>query len=414
MVKPVALDADFWKRFSRTIWERKSVTFKNVASPLFEMDESEIFNLLVLFSDRCRKLKNADGVKLYVSGHRQFESEALRLLPKKSDKTLRGYDERMNKLFNDYCLVCDELLQVNHAKQDLLSQFTEGLYAEVGLPNRFAEMGLYLGNYRKTPFGIHVDGCGVFSFPVVGTKNFRLWKPTYIAKNPKLIHASNYAKHKEQSQILTAKPGEMTYWPSSAWHIAESNGNFSATWSLGVWVDQKHGDTISRVMTDLLVSQLGAEATAGLTLFDELNDRSGEVRRLPNIYQNSLQVLKRLSSGEMQTAFLKAWLAHSSKQGLKSVPHSALLITPKTQIRLANPRRPLRWIFSKNESKFYYAFDGQISAGTASKSLLKIIKTVNSGNSASLKGLSKADLKIVQAFALSGAFTKSDAVRKPL
>ncbi|MBL7688670.1 MAG: RNA methylase, partial [Bdellovibrionaceae bacterium] len=155
------LDQKFWTQFAQKTWEKKTLILKDVDSSLRLIDAVQIFNLLVRFSDRCRKTKKLDGLKLYLDGERQYSDEILHLLPKKRDGSLEGYHNRMNEMFADYCLVCDELLQLDlEAWRELLT-FTNSLHRYVGLPNRFSEVGLYLGNYKKTPFGVHVDNCGV-------------------------------------------------------------------------------------------------------------------------------------------------------------------------------------------------------------------------------------------------------------
>ena len=148
--RPAQLNSKFWSHFAKNIWERKPLVLRDVQSPLLEIDQTEIFALLVSYADRCRKAKTPDGFKFFVEGIRVHDYDVLQVLPIKNDKSLLGYHARMNVLFTDYCLVCDELLQVNLEKQARLTQFTDELYRHVGFPNRFAEMGLYLGNYQSS------------------------------------------------------------------------------------------------------------------------------------------------------------------------------------------------------------------------------------------------------------------------
>jgi ribosomal protein L16 Arg81 hydroxylase len=410
----VRIDASFWKEFAETYWEKQAQVFKNISSPLLELDQNEIFLLLVLYSDRCRKSKNAEGMKFYVDGHRQFETETLRLLPKKSDRTLAGYHERMSELFPDYCLVCDELLQVNHTKQDKLIEFTRELYRAVGFPNRFAEMGLYLGNYRKTPFGVHVDGCGVFSFPVAGKKTFRIWKPDYVSLHPKLEQAFSYAKHKAHSQVLTARPGDMTYWPSQDWHIAESDGSFSATWSLGVWVDQKHSEDFAKILTALVSQMIGHDAASGMTTFKSLHSETGEVTALPELYKRSIESLRQISREQLDETFLKAWMSHTSKLAFKNRPPSDFSITRKSVIRLRSLHAPIQWMRSPIDRKIYYSFAGVLTEGSNSKSLLSLIQKMNNGEVISVATFVKAtdvnEFESLSRLAAAGAFAAS---RKP-
>ena len=247
-----SLDEKFWASFVQKNWEKKPCLIKDFSAGISAIDSAEIFSWLVKYSEYCRKVKKADGLKFYIDGESQYQNEVLQALPVQSDKSLRGYHERMNRIFPDYCLVCDELIQVSHSKQIELKKLVYNLYRRVGLPNRNAEIGLYLGNYKKTPFGVHVDGCGVFSFPIEGIKKFRLWTGAYVQKNPELEMSFDYKKHLKKSTLLTAKKGDMTYWPSQSWHIAESSGEFSATWSLGVWVDQPYLEVLQQTLRPLL------------------------------------------------------------------------------------------------------------------------------------------------------------------
>jgi hypothetical protein len=404
------LDQKFWRNFAKNHWEKKALVLKNVKSSLLEMGDAEIFKLLVLYADRCRKLNNPEGFKFYIDGFKADAEDVLQVLPEKADKTLLGYHDRMKSLFSDYCLVCDELLQVNQKKQHLLTEFTDELYRHVGFPNRFSEMGLYLGNYKKTPFGVHVDSCGVFSFPVAGVKKFRLWTSAFARKNPALDRAFKYDKFKKNSELLEVLPGDISYWPSSAWHIAESDGSFSATWSLGVWVDQPHKEMVSRSLNELLSVKLGSVCAAVTTEFKNLHSKSGEVSELPAAYLQSIDVLKNLSALELQDAFLKSWMKHISLQGFKNVPGVNLKISAKSKIRLRSEKSPILWQQSLiSKDRVYFSFGGVLVEGSKSGGLLKLVQAVNAGKtvvvSTLLKGASaKEGLRALQALADAGAF----------
>lgn len=408
--KVTHLDQKFWSGFAQNYWEKKPLHLKNVKSALLEMSDAAIFDLLVLYSDRCRKLKNPEGFKFYIDGMKAYDEDVLQILPVRKDKSLLGYHSRMEKVFSDYCLVCDELLKSNLQYQGLLTEFTDQLYRHVGFPNRFSEMGLYLGNYRKTPFGVHVDNCGVFSFPVAGAKKFRLWTPNYVKKNPGLNRAFNYERYKKESVLLSAGPGDLTYWPSSAWHIAESNGSFSATWSLGVWVDKPLKDSFSEALHGLLTKKLGNKGLAPMTAFKSLHSPSGEVQNLPESYLESIQVLKNLTTSELQETFLKSWMVHISQQGFKNVPLADFKVTLNSRIQLRNERAKILWQQSRTDKrKIFLSFGGILVESSQNGSLLRIIKAVNAGECAFVKEYlrgptQRKDLKVLQALARVGAF----------
>ncbi|WP_347358577.1 cupin domain-containing protein [Bdellovibrio sp.] len=410
---PALLDQKFWRNFAKNVWEKKALVLKSVKSGLLEMTDAEIFELLVLYADRCRELNDPTGFKFFIDGFKAEEGDVLQVLPEKEDKSLLGYHTRMKAMFPDYCLVCDELLQVNLKKQPLLTEFTDELYRHVGFPNRFSEMGLYLGNYRKTPFGVHVDSCGVFSFPVAGVKRFRLWEPEYVKKNPSLDRAFKYDKHKKASQLLEVKPGDMAYWPSSAWHIAESDGSFSATWSLGVWVDQPHKEMVSNSLKNLLNEKIGAAGNKVTTAFKNLHSGSGEVSELPEAYRQSMELLKNLTAEELQETFLKSWMQHISMQGFKTIPSTAKKITAKSEVRLRSERSLILWqqsLTSKN--KIYFCFGGVLVESKKSGGLMKLVKALNAGETCLVGAFLKSsslteELDSLQALTNAGALANS-------
>lgn len=406
----VCLDKKFWQNFGKTIWEKKPVTLKNVKSDLTEIKETEIFDLVVKYSDICRKNKIARGFKLFIDGVQTYEEEVLQFLPRKNDKNFAGYHKRMNEVFSDYCLVCDELLLVDSDIRKKLMDFTMQLYKTVGFPNRFSEIGLYLGNYKKTPFGVHVDHCGVFSFPVTGIKKFRLWTNEFVQKHPDLNRAFNYSKYNKFSQTITIEPGDMSYWSSSAWHIAESTGAFSATWSLGIWVDQKHEQTFSNTLQELLRAKFLRRGEETLTQFTHFHTQNGEVNELPNAYLESIKNLQSLTESELQEFFLKNWMMHISKQGFKNWPAVELNLNTQSEIKLRHSSAPVLWQQSLTEkSKISLSFAGVLIETTTKSGLLKMIKKLNEGQNCKvgqfISNQSKSsDLSILQKLAQAGAF----------
>ncbi len=397
----------FWKNFTQLNWEKTPMVFKNFQSSVSDISQDQIFSILINYSDLCRKNKSANGFKLFIDGQQQYENEILQILPIKKDKNFQGYHRRMAEIFSDYCLVCDELLQTSENLWQKLTEFTNNLFSHVGQPNRFVEMGLYIGNYRKTPFGVHVDGCGVFSFPVVGKKIFRLWSPEFAKKNPALDRSLNYSKFKKNSEILNTSVGDMAYWPSSAWHIAESDGSFNATWSLGVWVDQPFQQTFNDCLQPLLKLKLSSTANNTVTVFSE-NEKNGQILKLPKNYLAAVSALKKISDDELYDSLMRNWILHQSKQGFKTMPRltsSSQKITFQSQLQIRNGQNIL-WAQLKSKNLYVYGFRGVV-ADSNSIHLLKLIQNLNLGRtcliSEYLRGVHKhSDLKILNSFIKTG------------
>ena len=394
------LDDTFLSRFARQTWERKPLVARNIRSSLLELDSAEVFKLVVKAADRSRREKTLLGFKFYANGIRSSDVETLFVLPRKSDQSFEGYNERMERMYQDYCLVCDELLQVNKDKQALLTKFTHQLYRHVGFPNRFAEMGLYLGNYRKTPFGVHRDACGVFSFPVVGKKTFRAWTSAYVAQNPALEQSFKYPKHKAASVVLSADAGDMIYWPSSSWHIAESDGSFSATWSLGVWVDHPTEAVLSKTLMTLLSSKMKSSLNLPV-VFENGDSTSGVVRNIPEIFEEAVSALKSLTRGELASAFRATWLNRLAEGGLKTQAAVDETYSLGKIVRLRG--RPIFWC-NDGGSQFIYAFSDSGTQTSNSAKLLALIKSLNAGQSCAVKNYSASDLRAIRALGAAGAF----------
>ena len=418
---PNSFDASFWSQFAKGNWEEKPLILKNVNAPLMNIDDSTIFSMLVAYSDRCRKFKNVKGIKLFVDGQLQYEEDVLQVLPVRKDKTLLGYHKRMEKLFPDYCLVCDELLRVENEKWDLLTDFLQDLFQWVGFPNRFAEVGLYLGNYRKTPFGVHVDGCGVFSFPLIGTKKFRLWTPQYVKRNPKLERAHHFSQHKKSSLLLEADPGDMTYWPSNAWHIAESNGSFNATWSVGVWLDRSYMNVITETVNPLIEKKL--QALGQSVTSENINyNKSGKVSSKSKQMEQAILKIKTLTKGELEEQLQLQRLIHASKFGLKNRDESRSVVKINIQdsIQSRVSQKPILWFQPKrlkNVGPAWFGYNGVLveipfsNRKRKSSALLKLVTDINLKKKCKLtnylvdsKSL-KQDLESLKVLHQAGAFS---------
>lgn len=401
------MSPEFWRNFAQKYWEKKALVIPQFDAALTRIDGVQIFAMLVNYAQKCRREKNVQGFKFFVNGQRLHDEEVVLLLPVKGDKTLLGYHRRMEVIYDDYCLVCDELLQSENSEFRALREFTTALFKAVGLPQRFAELGLYLGNYRRTPFGVHVDACGVFSFPVVGQKTFRLWSEAYVKQNPKLERAQNYQRHLKASRLLTVGVGGLSYWPSKDWHIAESKGEFSATWSLGVWVDRTARQMVSEVYSQLVDQVLALEVDAGMSDLDFTADGAGQVHQLPLKTRNSIHKLRQLSAQQVDEFFLRKWLQHLSMQGFKTLPKSLVRLRSTDAIRLRDPGLPILWC--KRRRRVFFAAHGILVDGPTSPAFLRLIKKLNGGKVCKIKdelktAQAKDDLRVLQL--LAGSLVK--------
>jgi hypothetical protein len=92
----------------------------------------------------------------------------------------------------------------------------------------FENAALTLGTYRATPFGIHRDPAGVFSFTLKGQRTYFTWPAeTFEPDHPDLLSPDPdvIARHLDKAERFDVSPGQVFYWPSNRWHLVASQGD---------------------------------------------------------------------------------------------------------------------------------------------------------------------------------------------
>lgn len=229
----------FWDRFADKHWEKKRLLVPDrAATPLPEISPSRLFDaVLTLFAGHTEETPR--HIRFYRDGAalNLLEKDNRSYWPRREDRTFTGYHRRMTttERLRDYGLVIADWHAVDRGSWETICRSLSGLTARVGVSQARMDTQLFIGNYRSTPFGVHIDPTGSFHFPVVGTKRMRFWPGGYEKAHPTILDAREYAEHLGGSVLLKTKAGGVFYWPSSDWHIGESTGGFSVTWGLGYW-----------------------------------------------------------------------------------------------------------------------------------------------------------------------------------
>ena len=107
------------------------------------------------------------------------------------------------------------------------------LYKQIGMSNGGYYCGIFIGDYARTPFGVHRDYESSFHFPILGTKVLRLWSPEFVQQHPGIRGCLNYASYEDGSILVKARSGETIYWPSKYFHSGEGQGQFSVSFAIG-------------------------------------------------------------------------------------------------------------------------------------------------------------------------------------
>ena len=143
--------------------------------------------------------------------------------------------------------------QVYEAASELWKRaraFLEGLYAQVGWTVGHADLDLFVGNYRRTPAGIHRDAAANFSFVIDGSKEMVFWPGDAISSRP---NTADYLKF-DNRILFQGTPGDMMFWPPEYWHMAVSDAGWSATLNLAIYITVPFSELLSAVRANKRLS----------------------------------------------------------------------------------------------------------------------------------------------------------------
>lgn len=233
-------DDEFLPTIAEQYWQREPVKFR-VTTQESPFDPAAVFTALSapVAHDQLDWLQVA--ARADPTNVRHYRMVPFRTHgPRVDDVDFAGYFARLSQLSFGF-----NVHDLGRRAPDLLARtqpFREQLTAVPGFPSvRHWELDAFVGTYRATPFGIHRDNGGVFSFCLVGTRTYLLWPPAYFTANhpdltkpdPEII-----ARHAEAATRIDVEPGYGLYWPSNRWHVVLGNGEPFAMAQVSAYFDQ--------------------------------------------------------------------------------------------------------------------------------------------------------------------------------
>lgn len=267
---------DFWPRtLARRSLRQPAELGAPFAAPL--LSPRELFALLVAAADSIREGTPRD-LRLYLGDQKmvwrqtgeQLGAAYGQLLPRRSDRTLAGYGERLRARHSTPCfaIMLNDCQTLSPIVWERVRDFAAGLVEGTGFPLGGVDANIFAGNYRRTPFGVHTDDRDVFTWIVEGPKRFLVWPWRQLAplfgpeaKRPRQPH--DYADQRRRAQRLAGRAGELLYWPREYWHVAEAGaGELSATLSIGIDPRLPAGAWAKELLGNLAALAVGAPASA--------------------------------------------------------------------------------------------------------------------------------------------------------
>lgn len=256
----MASTSRFLRDYLRSSWRRRPAAFQQATETPFA-EQDEIFGGLLELSARLARGEHNTRVRLYSSGRLSPEPSAFSARP--DDKSLSRYLRRLQRsLGGDIGLIVNQFQAVQPALFARCADFLDDLYEQVGMPAGGASLELFAGNYRTGPFGVHKDEQEVITFVLEGRKRVLLWpfeelqaelgvsagrrESAFVPLAP-----FDYRPHRSRAVVLEGAPGDVLCWPREWWHVAESDGRWTTTLALGLFLTGNPLQHAARVANDL-------------------------------------------------------------------------------------------------------------------------------------------------------------------
>ena len=355
-----SLEKGFWRNFTRTYWNRRPTVIRAPFSmPL--VSPSEVFRGLVAARRRLRRGEPRDDVQLTIAG-RRIVLDLDRWLPHAEDSTVERYHARLRQAGPARelsLLVFDFQRELGWTFQNRLRQFLQGLYEIVGVPPR-AQAVLFLGNYKRTPFGLHRDASDVFCLVVDGKKKFRLWPGEAFRSSSEKFGPAPYGNYLEGSICLEGGPGDILFWPSSYWHVAESDGQLGSSLSVGF----SYGYSVLAALSEHIGEwsrDIGGGAGDPICAlpFSKLQ-ASGELASIAQRAEGP--------PGRLTERLMRFWMERTTSYGFGPIPRKRGRVAPQMGRRVRpNAHSPiLHWkcnrelVISANGRSLVVAYDPEV------------------------------------------------------
>jgi 50S ribosomal protein L16 3-hydroxylase len=380
-----ALPAEFWTDFVEHYWEQRPLVLKQpFITPL--ATAAQVFAGLTRVGDEGRAGDRYAPARLYVEQALQ-QGDILKHIPAARDGSISGYAARMGRSFNKlpFGLVVNNYQAYDALTFLRLREFLRGLYELTGFPANVSEAIVFLGNYEKTPFGLHKDQDSNCTFVIAGRKRILAW-PAECFPEPRKWNSLSYERFRDKAIVLEGEPGDLLYWPSTYWHIGEGNGDLALTLSLVIRL-QKHPQDIFPALASIVTERLRAVAEAEVfPLYPQrLQAGADQSRRIARQASKVLRVLSR--DPQIEQTMRVEWLNRLTSYGFDRVP------PPLPQRRLANnevvcgePHHPIVWLLVEDREIICSA-NGHSFSVTAHPNILALLARLNGGASCSVKQL---------------------------
>lgn len=369
-----SLPGRFWLHFIRRYWRKKPLLIRKPFPQLISSGP-ETFEALLAESDDYRTANQQTALDFFIENRHLLEHDTRKHLPRKTDLSFAGYAKRLSRELrgSHFALIAQHLQSYHPRLWFRLREFLYPLLDDVGLPGEDSKVSAYLGNYRKTPIGVHPGRSDNFLFVLEGIRKIRVWRAAcFREKRQEALGSLDYGAYKKDSILLDGRPGDILYWPAGYWHIGESDGEFSLGVSLALFMNANPATTTVDPVARLLQERLQKfEKTFG----DALQDSERMPKKVATLAAKTIRSANKSIEHAVQVAVLNYISASGYTQVPPPAPHMSLAETDVIRGSTGFPIRCERW----DRHHIVCSANGHAFTMTADPRLLAMIRELNTG-----------------------------------
>ena len=372
--------SEFWTHLAEQQLSQRPYVLKHAcAEPPLSLEE--VFRTIVKVSERSRAGRNNPSVRFYLE-HSILQVDVGTHLPHARDGSFEGYMKRISRKLKGqkFGLIIFRFQELNGQLYLNLRDFMRELYERTDTTAYGTYATLFLGDYERSPIGLHYDAeVSTITFVLAGRKRLLVWPPGFFAEGR--YNTLDYERYRNEALILEGEPGDVIVCPANYWHVADSEGGLALTLVLGYLSSPEKAtvrDDLSQVLS--LVEECLREA-------DSLNPRpfdSGDLQEsaghLSQVSAKARQALTSLSNDpEFEEAFQVARLNQLSSFFFNAVP-PPLPRRALTDDELVggNPHYPVLWVAGV-DGELICSANGHGFSVAGHPNVLKLLERMNSG-----------------------------------
>lgn len=271
-----AFSDQWWESF---LQKTSSLTTPAVIRNCFDPHRREFLekSVLQVVRELCRLRTDRYGFRVWLDGEQIATTSMARVY---DNPPLEG--ERVTdwagRLFpgKEFAVVINTGEKFVEALSKDVALLLEPLFARIGFPRDGINYTLFIGNYDKTPLGIHQDkrGENVMHFHLgPATKTMYVWTPAAFDELSKVHEKKDVAAFKPHADTYVFGAGDVFFMPEGTYHIGEQEG---LSMGLTVWQYNHSNALLMKSLLRRLGKRLGKPAEVVVeTDVNPLEDTSG-------------------------------------------------------------------------------------------------------------------------------------------